>query len=704
MDQHLKETDGGILHWGREGGLELERFRERIRDSVSGRVPRVLDPFAGGGAIPLEAMRLGCETFASDLSPVAWFVLRCTLHYPHLVGQADRPLPDFAIADRGFATALVKSRGANTPARIRNALATLGHRDGGDHQLAMALTADMPTGANFAWALRAWGLRVRNRVRRRIAESYPVYAYFEPKERKGRGRKTAGPPVPFRPREPVLLEPDSQGRVSVRVLNREYDEKYLKDDRNPRWVAKPVVACLWARTAECGGCRAEMPLLKTRWLCKKSDPVKRVLLTMTADSETRRISFGIERDVPVGRGSRAQRRAHDRKIGKGTMSRTGVACPCCRSVTKMRELRAQGRSGGLGRRMLAVVMDGQRGKEYRLPTPDDLAAAEVGAHEIEELYEAIPFGPPDEPMPAETPSGCGFAGYGFDTWGTLFTDRQLLALGTVVREIRAVGAEIAEHGYPEEWREGLVAYLACTLSKLADYSSAICSWHNSGEKVRATYARFALPMVWDYCEVNTLSETTGGFTAMLGWVARYLDHALVAISRGPAPHIAARSALAPQPGNLDVICTDPPYYDAIPYSDLMDFFHVWLRRVLRGISPEIDAVFAEPLGPKWKAAENDGELIDDASRFNSNRQASKSSYEDGMARAFARCHQALRDDGRLVVVIREQESGRLGNPRLGADSLRVRRDRFLAYPDRDAEPSASDGVRRARLIHLARLP
>ncbi|MDE0629197.1 MAG: DUF1156 domain-containing protein [Bryobacterales bacterium] len=652
-DPHLKETAGGILHWGREGSPELERFRERIRNSVSGRAPRVLDPFAGGGAIPLEAMRLGCETFASDLNPVAWFVLRCTLHYPHLVGQAERPLPDFAIADRGFATALVKSRGENTPAKIRNALATLGHRDGRDPQLTMALIADRPTGANFAWALRAWGLRVRNRVRRELAKRYPVYAYFEPRGRKGGGRKTAAPPVPFRPRKPLLLEPDSQGHVSVQALNLKYDKKYLKDDRNPRWVAKPVVACLWARTAECGGCRAEMPLLKTRWLCKKSDPVKRVLLTMTADSETRRISFGIERDVPVGRGSREQKRAHDQAIGKGTMSRTGVACPCCRSVTKMRELRAQGRSGGLGRRMIAVVMDGQRGKEYRLPTPDDLATAEVDAHGIEELYETIPFGLPNEPTPK---AGIGASrafsvdGYGFNTWGTLFTDRQLLALGTVVREIRAVGREIEEHGYPEEWREGLVAYLACTLSKLADYSSAICSWANTRETVRATYARFALPMVWDYCEVNTLSKTTGGFMAMLDWVARYLDHALVATSRGPAPHITARSALAPQPGNLDVICTDPPYYDAIPYSDLMDFFHVWLRRALRGVSPEIDAVFAEALGPKWKAAENDGELIDDASRFNSDRQASKSSYEDGMARAFARCHQALRDDGRLVVV------------------------------------------------------
>ena len=411
-DPHLKETDGGILHWGRQNGLELDRFRERIRDACGGRAPRVLDPFAGGGAIPLEAMRLGCETFASDLNPVAWFILRCTLHYPHLVGRAERPLPAFAIADRDFATALVKarmkSRGVNhTPARIRNALAELGHRNGADVQLTTALTADAPTAANFAWHVRAWGLRVRDRVREQLADRYPVYAYFEPRQRKGRRRKATGPPIRFKPREPRLLEPDPHGRVSVKGLNREYDEKYLKDDRNPRWVAKPVVAWLWARTAECGGCRAEMPLLKTRWLCKKSDPVKRVLLSMTVDPETRRIDFGIERDVPAARGSAAQKRAHAQKLGKGTMSRSGAACPCCGAVTKMKELRAQGRSGRLDTRMIAVVIDGQKGKEYRLPTDGDLDAAEVGTAEIAALYEAVPFGVLDEPTPKAGVGACG---------------------------------------------------------------------------------------------------------------------------------------------------------------------------------------------------------------------------------------------------------------------------------------------------------
>ena len=191
---------------------------------------------------------------------------------------------------------------------------------------------------------------------------------------------------------------------------------------------------------------------------------------------------------------------------------------------------------------------------------------------------------------------------------------------------------------------------------------------------------------------------------MLDWVARYVDHALVAVSDSPAPDLAARSALAPQPGSLDIVCTDPPYYDAIPYSDLMDFFHVWLRRALHGVSPEIDAVFAEPLGPKWGTAENDGELIDDASRFEGDRHASKKNYEDGMARAFERCHQALRDDGHLVVVFANKNPDAWETLVSALIRAGFCGDRLLAHPDRDANPPARHGVRRARLFHLACLP
>ena len=646
----LKETSGGVLHWGRETDPELDRLREEIREAFGGRAPRVLDPFAGGGAIPLEAMRLGCETYASDLNPVAWFILRCTLHYPQGVGLEERPLPAFALGDLDFATALVRSRGARTRVQIRNALAAMGHRDGGDVQLVSSVLRDDDNAkADFGWHIRAWGLRVLENVMRQLASRYPTYAEFEPVRRRGRARASSQPkPKPYKRQEPRLLDPDAEGRVSTDALNADFDEDYLRDDTNPRWVAKPVVAYLWARTTACADCGGEIPLLKTRWLCKKTSPVKRVLLTMTERVDGRGVDFGVDADVPEGTGSAAQRRQHDLVLGAGTMSASGAACPSCQAVTRMAELRAHGRAGRLGARMTAVVVDGQAGKEYRIPTERDIDAARVSQKQLAALYSDVPFGMPNDPTPDEDALGMRVARYGFDSWDKLFTRRQLLALGTFVREIPRVATDM--DGYPSEWQEALTAYLACGFSKLSDYSSAICSWDTSRETLRQTFARFALPMVWDYCEVNPLSATTGGFKGMLGWVARYVDHALAAASETSSVKVETRSAIAPQPVGLDVICTDPPYYDAIPYSDLMDFFQVWLRRALHGLSPATDEAFTDPLGPKWESDGSDGELIDDASRFDGDRNASRQNYEDGMARAFVRFHKALRDDGRLVIV------------------------------------------------------
>ena len=321
---------------------------------------------------------------------------------------------------------------------------------------------------------------------------------------------------------------------------------------------------------------------------------------------------------------------------------------------------------------------------------------------------------------------------------TLFTNRQLLALGTLLQEIRRLPEAMA--GWPDAWREAIVASLAPTISRVADRGSTLATWQYDADKIGHTFARFALPMVWDFAESCPLADTSGGFIQAVGWTAEVCEHLLDATNDAPAPAVLRRSAAEPQtdddaqrspaadaartpkptaepppapavlrrsaaelqsddaqsllavaairapertaeppsaaralqrasggnpagapqaaadaqtaaqdPG-FDLICTDPPYYDAIPYSDLMDFFHVWLRRALWGLSPEIDAAFGAPLGPKWNAAANDGELIDDAARFGGDRAASKRNYEDGMARAFARFHAALRDDGRLVVV------------------------------------------------------
>ena len=640
VEKRKRETRGGILHWKRAEEMDIDWFRARIRHGHGGRPPKVLDPFAGGGAIPLEAMRLGCEVTAVDINPVAWFILECTLKYPQRLAGQTETLPDFTVQDREFMAAFLKAKGFKGRA-LRSEIEKLGLGDGGDS--APDLFHDGPNlDVDLSWHVRAWGRLVLREVRRRLADRYPTYAAFQP-------LKPGCQPFDSRPL--TLLDPGVDGDTDVELLNSGFDAAWLEDPCKPRWVAKPTVAYLWARTVRCKGCRTTIPLLKTRWLAKKGG--KRVMLTMTPNEERSEIVFGIDADVPQAESDAAKQRERDKQIGGGTMSRSGVSCPLCPTIMTMEDLRLDGRAGRLGEAMTAVVVDGLDGKEYRLPTDHERRVARVQNADLERLFAEIPFGLPEEPTPSKESLGMRIPRYGFDSWRTLFTNRQLLTLGTFVQEIRRLPSVMT--ACPDAWREAVIASLALTVSRLADRGSTLATWTNDPEKIRSTFARFALPMVWDYAESCPLADTSGGFVQAIEWIAKVAEHLSAAVRDAPAPVVLNRSVASHRDDiangdRFDLICTDPPYYDAIPYSDLMDFFHVWLRRVLKGLTPEVDAAFDTPLGPKWSVEEDDGELIDDAARFDGNREASKRNYEGGMARAFSRFHAALRDDGRVVVV------------------------------------------------------
>ena len=716
VEKRKRETRDGILHWGRENGPDLDWFRDKIREAYGGRAPKVLDPFAGGGAIPLEAMRLGCEVTANDLNPVAWFILKCTLEYPQKLAGQTRPLPDFALQDRDFMASFLKAKGYKGVA-LRRELAKLNlDEDGPDKDGRVAepeLLYHRPVlDADLAWQVRAWGRWVLAEARKRLARRYPTYAEFQalkpdgndsPRERVLQGGTHPGlrPPLPGgdKTSSPLgrgaasaagwvpslqLLEPDADGKTDVGPLNAGYAKAYLADPRNPRWIAKPTVAYLWARTVRCKGCRATLPLLKTKWLAKKDN--KRVLLTVTPNTDRTGVVFGIETDVPQVGGNAAQRREHDKRRGAGTMSRSGAQCPCCPTIMSMDDIRYEGRAGRLGAVMTAVVVNGVKGKEYRLPTEEELRAAEVSKEELDELYEQIPFGLPEEPLPPIGTLGFRVQRYGFDQWAKLFTERQLMTMGTFVsitrslaiqngksREIagnrgKSKNAKIAPKteingalmgGYrrgwgegemqdAEDWREAVIASLALVNDRIADRGSTVAHWDMGRETVVNTFSGFRLPISWDFAETGILSQTTGSYANQLDWVAQCLEHGQ-RTSKANSAQAVQQSALNLS-GNYDAIITDPPYYDAIPYSDLMDFFYVWLRRSTYGLSMKIDTAFREPLGPKWDHDTGDGELIDDASRFDGDKTLSKKNYEDGMARAFQACHKALQQEGRLVVV------------------------------------------------------
>ncbi len=593
----VEETEGGILHWGHESGPDLEFFRQRIREAYGGRAPRVLDPFAGGGAIPLEAMRLGCEATAIDINPVAWFILKCTLEYPQRLAGQTWPLPEFVWQNEAFVTEYVKHRFARTNKRgerVKPSGKQLAALVAGFRQ--EALVAEARPAETLDWHVRAWGLWVLERARADLERFYPVVD------------------------------------------------------------GKPTVAYLWARTVTCKHCRATIPLLKTQWLCKKDN--KRVLLTMEPNAEKSGVVFGVQDNVPVVGGNTAQRRAHDKQIGAGTMSRSGARCPCCGPpgtvAMEMEDIRREGCAGRLGAMMTAVVVDGPEGKEYRLPVPDETAAADAAEAELEGVFADVPFGVPEEPTPAGGGSGAGRAfsvqGYGLMRWRDLFTPRQLLAIGTFLKCIRAAAEAMSGAGYAGDWVQGGTGGLCCALSKLLDYENAGASWYTQNEQITHLFNRFALPIKWDFAEASPVGGASGSWDSMLVSVLKSVTTAVNLPQPMARPAVLRMSATGPSRAEADAVVTDPPYYDAIPYADTMDFFYVWLRRALWGLSPEVETAFREPLSPKWDHAANDGELIDDASRFEGDAARSKAAYEDGMYRAFCASRAALGLAGRFVVV------------------------------------------------------
>ncbi|MHB9098485.1 MAG: DUF1156 domain-containing protein [Syntrophales bacterium] len=623
-----KETlAGGVLAWGQENDPAMDSFRTRVRELYSDHAPKVLDPFAGGGAIPLEAMRLGCDVTASDLNPVAWFILKCTLDYPQQFAGKKWPLPDFVkdwpdfIED--YLAGKIKKHKGKGKYHFSQPSQPLLSPNAPLHIAEEVRASVFLHDADLAWHVRAWGRWVLERAKADLAARYPV-------------------------------------------INGE-----------------PTVAYLWARTARD---KAEpfgrIPLLKTFWLCKKKG--RRAAILPVPKQDRSGVEFrlldeafftnpkNMDEIYPHMKGWEVTADTLQDFLNKGTMTRAGVWSPCTghpRMVAlTMDDLRRQGQRGLLGTQMTSVVVEAtvpngkKTFKRYRLPTEQEFQAADVEIEDLESLFADIPFGIPDEPTPAGGGSGASRAfslhNYGLKKWRDLFTPRQLLALGIFVKHTRKAIEEILRSNDPgaQIKAEAIGAYLSMIFDRVTDRGSAICSWTINRENIRNTFGRFALPIVWDFCESITTMEASGGYPGQIELVAKFVEHATSIPINTDKISIFKQSATEAICKHVNVIITDPPYYDAIPYSDLMDFFYIWLRRIQFGHFPEIDNVFHVPLSPKWDHDAGDGELIDDESRFGGDREVSKKAYEDGMARAFQSCLDALEDNGHMVVVFANKES------------------------------------------------
>jgi adenine-specific DNA methylase len=154
----------------------------------------------------------------------------------------------------------------------------------------------------------------------------------------------------------------------------------------------------------------------------------------------------------------------------------------------------------------------------------------------------------------------------------------------------------------------------------------------------------------DFVEVMPWADSSGGFSQGVEWVSKVVSHLCHAEAVSPSPTVECASAVSQKHAGLDLIVTDPPYYDAIGYGVVMDFFSVWLTRTVGGCVDSLTSDFSAFNKPKWDHVVQDGELVDDAARFDGDKAKSKANYEGGMARAFRAAHEALSDAGRIVIV------------------------------------------------------
>ena len=321
----------------------------------------------------------------------------------------------------------------------------------------------------------------------------------------------------------------------------------------------------------------------------------------------------------------------------GTTRRGNTTCTACGQTADKEYVKREHVAGNAGTVMLAVVSvrKGITGKNYAVSNVTDETAAGAVKNALEGISRDLV---PDE-RTSTVSQYMGPSLWGFETWADYFSPRQLLVLTTFARLVREARPRILEATADHEYTVAVMSYLALAVDRLANQCNSLCRWHTTGEKLEGVFARQALPMVWDFAEVNPFGGASGGFDGAIEWIARVVEHAAnVNVGEAYAQN-AAMSANGHAP--LDAVITDPPYYDAVPYADISDFFYVWLKRMLADVHPDL---FSTPLTPK------SAELVQQPSRHGGTKEKARRWYQDGMASAFAAIHDAVDDDGLFVVV------------------------------------------------------
>ncbi|WP_240540905.1 DUF1156 domain-containing protein [Bifidobacterium vespertilionis] len=334
-----------------------------------------------------------------------------------------------------------------------------------------------------------------------------------------------------------------------------------------------VIAWIWARTVTNPNPAnpVQVPLVRSWWLSKKKGHEAWIKPIVEDDGSIR---YEVQHNADGPKGD-----------DEGTVNRKGAVSIIDGTPIDFKYIREEGKQGRIGSQLMAIVGDSGKGRVYVAPDAIQETVAAV----------AEPLDKPMELLPIQALS-FRVQAYGFKLWADLFTNRQLTVLTTLADTVAEVREQVLEDalakGLPQgepldaggtsaqAYADAISVYLSLAVSRQTDRCSSIASWQNIGEKIRNVFARQAIPMTWDFAEANPFSSSSGSFSSNVNWVAE-------AIQNVPAhPQCEAHQADAATRDYTNVVVsTDPPYYDNIGYSDLSDYFYVWLRRMLKGVLP-----------------------------------------------------------------------------------------------------------------------
>ncbi|WP_138504566.1 DUF1156 domain-containing protein [Nostoc sp. PA-18-2419] len=513
-----------------ETSRNLTQSSHESLGGIPGTKPLVVDPFAGGSSIPLEALRVGADAFASDINPVAVLLNKVVLEYIPKYGQT--------LADE----------------------------------------------------VQKWGQWVKEEAEKELAEFYPK-------------------------------DPDGS----------------------------TPIAYLWARTIICEGpgCGAEVPLIRSLWLCKKSN--RSIGLRIITKLEENRVDFEIiEKQKNKWVVTDKPEVEIKNPSFEGTVKRGSATCPCCGYTTPVASVRTQlkSRQGGSNDAKLFCVVTtrtSQQGRFYRLPNEQDLEVVKNAQKELnkrEKQHNQALSLVPNEVLPVM--SGVFNAPiYGHNTWGSLFTSRQALTLTILVSKIQKMVNILEIDDNNKTLVTAVQTVLAISISRIADISNSLCSWKSSMTQAIHLFTRQAIPMLWDFAETSPLSDAAGDLGVTLSNMTRILERESNIYYSGQTELSSATNHPLPN-DSAQCFCTDPPYYNAVPYADLSDFFYVWFKRTLNDIYPSL---FETDLSPK------DDEICE-MSGWDSVRYPHKNAkwYEQKMGLAMAEGKRILSNEGIGIVV------------------------------------------------------